>query len=144
MLKKVIKFTDFNDEEVEETHFFHLSKADLVRMEVSQKAGWEVAMRRIIEAEDREALVREFEIIILGSYGQKSPDGRHFVKNEQLREEFRSSLAYEALFMEFMTDTDAAIAFCNGILPQDLLEESKDLLEEVPKEEAPPGKLSPS
>ncbi len=39
MLKKTITYEDFDGNQVTEDHFFHLSKADLVEMEVSQKGG---------------------------------------------------------------------------------------------------------
>lgn len=124
MLKKTIKYTDFNDEEVTEDHFFHLSKAELVEMEMSHEGGLSATLERIVATEDVKSIIQEFKNIILSSYGQKSADGRRFIKNQQLREEFESSEAYSTLFMELVTDTDAAIEFINGIIPQGLAEEA--------------------
>ena len=121
MLKKTITYTDFNDEEVTEDCFFHLSQAELVELEMSHDGGLSEAMKRIIAAEDGKAIVAEFKNIILSSYGKKSADGRRFVKNAQLREEFESSEAYSTLFMELVTNTDAAIAFVNGVIPAKML-----------------------
>lgn len=143
MLKKTITYTDFNEEEVSEDFFFHLSKAELVELELSHKGGLSAALERIVAAEDGKAIIAEFKGIILGAYGQKSLDGRRFVKNAQLREEFESSEAYSVLFMELVTDTDAAVEFVNGIIPQGMEEEMSQLaekmekpaLEEVPKPE---------
>jgi hypothetical protein len=124
MLKKTITYTNFNDEEVTEDHFFHLSKAELVELEMSHEGGLSEALQRIVAAEDGKAIIAEFKNIILGSYGKRSADGRRFVKNQEIREEFESSEAYSTLFMELVTETDKAIEFVNGIVPQNLEEDA--------------------
>lgn len=120
MLKKTITYEDFNGEEVSEDFFFHLSKAELVEMEVSHEGGLSESLQRIIAAEDGKAIIAEFKEIILGSYGKRSEDGKRFVKNATIREEFESSEAYSALFMELVTDAESAVEFINGIIPQGL------------------------
>jgi len=129
VLKKTIKYKDFNDEEVEEDFYFHLSKAELVELEMSHEGGLSEALQKIVEAEDTKSIIAEFKKIILGAYGQKSPDGRRFIKNQQLRDEFESSEAYSELFMELVTDTDAAIEFVNGIVPQGLADEAAKVID---------------
>lgn len=124
MLKKTITYTDFNDEEVSEDFFFHLSQAEIVELEVSHADGFTVALQRIVDAEDNASLVKEFQQIILKSYGQRSVDGKRFIKNEAVREEFKSTAAYSALFMELVTNTDSASEFINGILPKGMAEEA--------------------
>lgn len=124
MLKKTITYEDFNGETVSEDFFFHLSKAELVELEMSHDGGMAEAMQRIVNAEDGKAIVAEFKNIILGSYGKKSPDGRRFVKNQQIREEFESSEAYSTLFMELVTNAETASEFMNGIIPQGMAEEA--------------------
>lgn len=121
MLKKTIVYTDFNGQETEEEFFFHLSKAELVELEMSHEGGFVESMQKIVEAEDNKAIIAEFKKIILQSYGKKSMDGKRFIKNQTLRDEFESSEAYSTLFMELVTDTDAAIEFMNGIIPGDLV-----------------------
>lgn len=123
MLKKSITYTNFNDEEVTEDFYFHLSKAELVEMEMGKPGGLEKYLRRIIESEDGAAIMDEFKKLILKAYGRKSHDGTRFVKNDDLREEFLSSEAYSALFMELVTDAGAAAAFVNGIVPQNIKED---------------------
>lgn len=124
MLKKTIKYVDFNGEEVSEDFFFHLSKAELVELEMSYKGGLDAAIKRIVAAEDGGAIIAEFKKIILGSYGQRSVDGRRFIKNQTLREEFESTEAYSTLFMELVTDAEKAAEFVRGVIPQDLAEEA--------------------
>jgi hypothetical protein len=128
VLKKTITYTDFNGEEVKEDFFFHLSKAELVELEMGHEGGLSKAMERIIATDDRNAIVQEFKKIILLSYGRKSMDGKRFIKNATMREEFESSQAYSTLFMELVTVTDSAIEFMNGIIPTDMAEEAAKVL----------------
>lgn len=124
MLKKTIKYTDFNDEEVEEDYYFHLSKAELVELEMSVDGGLSESLKKIIESEDGKKIITEFKKIILGAYGKRSDDGRRFIKTQDLRDEFESTEAYSALFMELVTDTEAAVEFINGVIPKGLAEEA--------------------
>lgn len=123
MLKKTITYTDFNGEEVKEDFFFHLSKAELVELEASHEGGLSDAMQRIIDTNDTQAIVAEFKKIMLMSYGKKSMDGKRFIKNQTMREEFESSEAYSTLFMELIVDADAAVEFMNGIIPAGLADD---------------------
>lgn len=124
MLKKTITFKDFNDQEVSEDHFFHLTKAELVELEMSVDGGLSESLQKIIASEDGKQIIAQFKEIILGSYGKKSDDGRRFIKNQQLRDEFESSEAYSTLFMELVTDAGAAAEFVNGIVPTNLAQEA--------------------
>lgn len=124
MLKKTISYNDFNGNTVSEDFFFHLSKAELVELEMSHEGGLSESLQRIIDAEDNKNIIAEFKNIILTSYGKRSPDGRRFIKSQELRDEFLSTEAYSTLFMELVTDTDAAVEFINGIIPQGMSEEA--------------------
>lgn len=127
MLKKSITYTDFNGEEITEDFFFHLSKAELVELEMSQKEGLSQYLENIIKAENGQEIMTIFKKLLLQAYGQRSPDGKRFVKNEGLRQEFLSSEAYSELFMELVTDADAAAAFINGIIPATLADDLKKI-----------------
>lgn len=120
MLKREIKYTDFDDKEQVETAYFNLTKSELVEMEVEYSDGLQEAVRRIINAKDNKALVAEFKRVILAAYGQKSADGKRFVKSQELRDEFAQTAAYDALFIELATSDQKAAAFIKGILPSDM------------------------
>jgi hypothetical protein len=144
LLKKTITYTNFNDEEVSEDHYFHLSKAELVELEMSYEGGMSEWLKRIIDAEDGKTIIAEFKKIILDSYGVRSPDGKRFIKNDEVRDAFLSTEAYSTLFMELVTETDKAVEFINGIVPSGLADEAAkvvraDLAVVSPaKEESPP------
>ena len=78
------------------------------------------ALQRIVDSEDGKAIIAEFKNIILSSYGQRSDDGKRFIKNQQLRDEFESSEAYSTLFMELVPNAESAIEFINGVIPRDM------------------------
>ena len=120
MLKKTIKYTDYNGTERTEDFYFNLSKAEIMEMEMSTSGGLAEMIQRIVAAQDAPAIIKIFKDLVLKAYGQKSPDGRRFIKTEELRKEFEQTEAYSQLFMELATDADAAAAFVNGIIPVDL------------------------
>ncbi len=125
MLKKVIKYTDYNGAEREENYYFNLSKAELMEMELGTIGGFTEMVNKIIAAQDTPALVKIFKDMILKSYGVKSPDGKRFEKSKEISEEFMQTEAYSTLFMELATNADAAIEFINGIVPAEISEKMK-------------------
>jgi len=123
MLKKIIKFTDYNDLPRTQEHFFYLSKKDLQNLNAKYEGGLQGQFNKIINNYDQKALLVTFEDIVLTSYGLKSEDGTKFVKNDEVRENFQYSAAYEALFDELTSGDDAADKFADflkKILPNEL------------------------
>lgn len=118
MLKKTITFTDYNDVEQTEDFYFNLSKAELTEMELSTKGGLVKMIEEIVEAEDNKEIVAIFKDLIIKSVGVKSRDGRRFVKNDEVRDDFLQTEAYSVLFIELASDAKAAAAFVNGITPK--------------------------
>lgn len=117
MLKKKIKYTDYNGEEREEIFYFNLNKGELLKMELYKKGGMQNYLRRIINEQDQIKIVEMFTEIIDMSYGKKSDDGKRFIKTPELLEEFKQSEAYSELYVELVSNADAAAAFINGVIP---------------------------
>ena len=120
MLKKTIKYTDFDGEERTEDFYFNLTKAEIMEMNLTTYGGLDKMIEKIIAAKDTPKIVNLFKDLVLRSYGIKSDDGKRFIKNDKIREEFVQTEAYSELFMELATDEDAAINFVNGIVPKEL------------------------
>lgn len=127
MLKETIKYQDYDGNEYEEDFYFNLNKSELIKLQTSIPGGLEQMIKNIIAAKDQNALMSMFSKIIHISYGEKSPDGKHFVKSEDLANAFEQTLAYDNLFMELINDADKAAAFINGILPSDAKSDVKAL-----------------
>jgi hypothetical protein len=117
MLKKQVTFTDFNGNSRTEDFYFNLTKAEIAEMEVSVEGGFVGFIERIIAEQDQKNLVAIFQEIVLSAYGVKSPDGREFIKNDEVRAMFKQTQAYSDIFIELATNAEAATAFFEGIIP---------------------------
>lgn len=139
MLKKTITYTDYNGVERTEDFYFNLTKAELAEMEVGVSGGFSEMVRGIIKAVDVPSIAKIFKDIILAAYGVKSSDGKRFIKNDEVRDEFVQSEAYSELYMELIRDEEAAANFVNGLIPSDLLkdvnveEQRKEISKNLPK-----------
>lgn len=120
MLKKTITFEDYNGEKHTESFYFHLTKPELLELELDYDGGLSGAINTIVETNDNKQLVATFKRIIALSYGVKSADGKRFTKSEDIRSDFLDSAAYVELFMQLATDADAAAEFIKGLMPADM------------------------
>lgn len=124
MLKKTITFTDYNGNTRTEDFYFNLNEAEVTEMNLSVAGGLTQMIQRIVAAQDGKSIIGTFKEIILKAYGEKSPDGRRFIKSQELSDAFAQTEAYSKLFMELATDADAAAVFVNGIIPVPAASES--------------------
>lgn len=118
MIKKTITYTDYKGNERTEDFWFNLTKAELMEMELSSEGGLSEYIDRIIKSQNTSEIVAIFKKLILKSYGEKSEDGRRFMKGEEISRAFSETEAYSELFMELASDADKASAFVNGIIPE--------------------------
>lgn len=123
MLTKTIKYTDYNGVERSEDFSFNLTKAEIMEMEMSTVGGLAESINKIVAAQDAPQLIKLFKDLILKAYGEKSADGKRFVKSDELREAFSQTEAYSILFMELAENADEASRFINGVIPADLSKE---------------------
>lgn len=117
MLKKTITYTDYNGSERTEDFYFNLTKAEIVEMEMSTTGGLAEMIKKIVAAQDAPSIIAIFKKLILKAYGEKSPDGKRFIKSDEISNAFSQTEAYSQLFMELATDADKAAEFVNGITP---------------------------
>lgn len=120
MLKKTITYTDYNGIERTEDFYFNLSKAEIMEMELGVSGGYAEMLKSIVNANDAPTLIKIFKDLVLRAYGEKSADGKRFVKSDAISEAFSQTEAYSILFMELATNADEAAKFVNGIVPSDL------------------------
>lgn len=116
MLKKVVKYVDFEGEERLDTLYFNLTEPEVVRLDVQFEGGLEEYIANLDDKIAPENILTLFEEVIQASYGEKGEDGRHFIKNQEAREMFFQSAVYAALFVELIQSADKAAAFFNGLL----------------------------
>lgn len=124
MLKKTMTYTDYNGTERTEDFYFNLSKAEIMEMELSTTGGLAEMIQNIVKAQDAPAIIKVFKDLVLKAYGEKSADGKRFIKvgpdGVPLSVAFAETEAYSNLFMELATDADKAAEFVNGIVPADV------------------------
>lgn len=132
MLKRTITYTDYNGVERTEDFYFNLSKAEIMEMELSTEGGMADMISKIVSAQDTPSIIKIFKDLLLKAYGEKSPDGKRFIKSKELSDSFSQTEAYSILFMELATDADAASKFVNGIIPSDVAKAASERMNENP------------
>lgn len=120
MIKETITYTDYNGVERKEDFYFNLTKAEIMEMEMSTQGGLAEMIQRIVAAQDQPAIIKIFKDLIVKAYGVKSPDGKRFIKNAEVVDEFVQTEAFSQMFMKLATDADAAAKFVNGVVPADM------------------------
>lgn len=125
MLKKRIKFEDFNGEEREEDFYFNLTKTELVKWELGTTGGLQSLIQKIVDTKDSGALLKIFDDIIGMAYGVRSDDGKRFIKSKELTDEFRQTNAYDEMFIEFMQNPDKYNEFLKAVIPAEVSKEMK-------------------
>ena len=120
MLKKTVTYVDYNGVERTEDFYFNLSKAEVAEMELSVEGGFSKMLEEIVKSKDNVRIIELFKEMVLKAYGEKSADGRRFIKSKELSEAFSQTEAYSEIFMELALDEKAAAAFVNGIMPANL------------------------
>lgn len=120
MYKKTITCTNFNGVETTEDYYFNLTESEILEMQLGTAGGLDQQLSRIVAGLELPELVKFFKDFVLKSYGIKSPDGKRFIKNDEIREAFSQTNAYNKLFMELAFDDKAAANFINGVIPKDV------------------------
>ena len=133
MITENIKYTDYNGTEREEKFMFNLSKAELMEMEMGTTGGLAEMIQKIVETQDAPSIIKIFKDLILKAYGEKSADGKRFVKSKELSEGFAQTEAYSVLFMKLATDAEAAAKFVKGVVPADIDTSNVQLPENLQK-----------
>lgn len=154
MLKREITYENpFTGASVTEEHYFHISKSDLVEMEMEEHGekyvkdgetltGMQAKLQKIVDSDDGKAIMTEFKDIIRRSYGKK--DGDNFRKSQEIWEDFASTEAFSQLLFEICTDANAAAEFVNGIIPDNLDQIARDVQAQAKLEEAKTEESEPS
>lgn len=116
MRKETITYTDYNNVTRTEDFFFNLNEAELTALQYGVDGGLKEMLERIVKSNDNKQIMACFHELIAKSYGEKSPDGRRFVKSKELSEAFMQTEAYNELMLRFMTDANYSAEFINDVL----------------------------
>lgn len=116
MHKETITYNDLNGVQRTEDFYFDLSKPEIVKMQASAKGGYDVQLRSIAAELNGAKIMEFFENFITKSYGEKSEDGRRFMKSEEISRSFMETPAYEVLFEKLVTNDKYAADFVNAVM----------------------------
>lgn len=123
MLKKTITYTDYSGKPRTETFWFHFNYAELAEMEYGVDGGLTGLIEKLSDVQEDPTIIGIFKDLVLKAYGERSADGKYFMKYDKegnpLSRMFAQSAAYPVLFMELASDAKAAAEFFNGIIPKD-------------------------
>nr|DAU38228.1 MAG TPA: hypothetical protein [Caudoviricetes sp.] len=123
MLRKEVEYKDFDGNDRKDVLWFHLNEVEITEMDLETSGGLVKYMESIIDTNDVNQLITIFKDLLIRSYGERSMDGKHFYKDDKIRNEFVSSAAYPVLYMEMVSDADKAVEFINGIVPSNIREQ---------------------
>lgn len=125
MYKKTISYTDYDGNERTEDFYFNLTKPELTDLELSVNGGIKKMAEKAVQEKNGPVLLNIFKEIVKRAYGEKSPDGRRFMKSEEITKNFTETEAYVIMFLELVNDEKAATAFIEQTFPKDMVEEAK-------------------
>ena len=120
MYQKTITYTDYNGVERTENFYFNLNRSELIDLMTEFDGDLADYLTQIMGSKDVKALIKFFKMFILRSYGEKSADGKRFMKSDEISTAFSQTEAYSQLFMELATNAEEGAKFVNGIVPADM------------------------
>lgn len=120
MLRKIITFKDYNGKDRKEDHWFNLEQHEVYKLQMGVKGGLIEALKEAVRTEDSPTIIEYYEKIIDASYGVRGADGKSFKKSPEILEAFKCTPAYSVLFMEILTNPEAADEFTRGVIPADV------------------------
>lgn len=120
MFKKTVSYVDYDGNQRTEDKYFNLSKAELIEMQYTEQGGLEKLLEKIIAEQDQTKIFAYFKSILLKAYGEKSADGKRFIKSQEITDAFVQSEAYSEILMELISDEEKAADFLKKIIPSDL------------------------
>lgn len=129
MYVKSVTYTDYNGVERTEEFRFNLTEAELMEMNLSEGGGMADRVQRMIDAKDVPELIALFKDLLMKSYGEKSADGRRFVKSKEIADAFSQTPAYSKIYMELVTDDVKAAEFINKVVPASVAAAAKEAAE---------------
>lgn len=129
MLKKTISYEDYDGNQRTEDFYFNLSKAEIVDW-LTTSGGYTLdkVMEKLIKTENAKEIMDIFKDLVYRAYGEKSLDGRRFIKSKEVKDNFIETEAYSVLYMELVGNAKAAAEFFNGIIPKDMAKEVTELM----------------
>ena len=119
MISTHVKYENFEGQTVEEDLYFHLSKSDLLTLEVRYGMSFQDYVNQLMKKNDRYGLINLAKDIILDAYGVKTSSNQ-FNKTKEIKESFQYSPAFDEVLLDLMSDEEKFRQFLEGVVPSDV------------------------
>jgi hypothetical protein len=147
MLRKLIKYTDWDGVPREEYFNFNMTPAEFIIMQANYPGGdlpgyFKKCADQAMETP--KPLVELFLDLLSTTYGTREAGSNRFIKSPAVWEEFRQGPAFSPFFMSLLENAEAASDFVNAVFKDNLptVEKKPELkLVSLPKEDAPVFKM---
>lgn len=123
MIVREIAYTDYNGDEQTEKYYFDLTVPEMLELSFSSAGDIQSTLERLSNSRKVGEIFNIIQTLIFKSVGVKSDDGKRFVKNEEVLNDFKQSRGYESFLMKMMQDTDYASKFIEQLIPQNRIQQ---------------------
>lgn len=121
-----ITYTDLNGKIRSEDFYFHMEFIEILEMELSYEGGLQGYLEKLGRTEDGAGAYLLFKELVLKAYGEKSDDGRRFIKKTDegvlLRDHFEQCPAMSNMIVGFVKDTESANTFVRSLIPAEMVQ----------------------
>ena len=133
MFVKTITYEDFNGQQRTEDFYFNLTEAEVIEwLTTNTETTLDDVLANMRKKSDIKGLLDATKDLIYRAYGEKSLDGRRFIKSKEVKDNFMETNAYSKLFMELTTDAQKSAEFLNAIIPKELAQRVKKISDDHP------------
>lgn len=136
MFSRTFTYIGYDGKPHKDTWWFNLSEAELYKLELGNLGGFNGMMNKLLRQSKPGEIVDVFENLILSAVGERSVDGRKFIKTQEIRDDFYQSKAFSDLFVEMVKDGDKLAEFLRGAIPEEVAAALAKAEEEQAKEMA--------
>lgn len=139
MLAKTIKYTDYDGNDRSEVFYFNFTpnEASTFMFKWAPKEDFQDMINRLMQNNDRDVMWNLFTDLILTSVGEKSSDGRRFIKKAPdgtpFSEIFSQMPAYDELLEELVNTPGTIREFMTNLLPKKYQGDAERRFDEVEK-----------
>lgn len=120
MIKETVKYTNLNGQEAETDLYFNMGKMEILEIGIGNLGE---TLAKITKEKNNQQVLKYFKKIVHMAYGERSEDGKRFIKNEEVLDRFKSSPAYDEFLFGLLMDESRAVKFVNGLFPKEVIEE---------------------
>lgn len=121
MLKKAITYQNLDGVTVTEEFHFQITKAEVAEKALVAGAEYAEQLRKLTIERDGAKIIAIFKELLTDAVGKR--EGNLFLKNDDIRNSFMFSGAYDSFFMELLQSPDSGAQVIVSMFPSDMAEE---------------------